>query len=462
MYLKKKIVSEKKDVVIFIFYGLTILVFFLAFMLPLKEGRPLLFIRTIIFIFMIPMLLKFFTYVLIGPWYSFIMAVKDITLARKYKQYYPRVSLLIPAWNEEVGIGSTLESVMKSNYHNLEVIIINDGSKDNTDKEVKRFIYNNRVIMQKTGISILYEYKVNEGKAKALNRGIALSSGEIIITIDADCIIKQNTIANFVKRFRDPKVMCVAGNVIIGNTQTILGIVQFFEFLLSFYLKKLDSIINSIYVVGGAAAAYRRTVFEKCGVFSEDCITEDIDLSIRIQESGMKIEFAADAIVYTEGAGDLKGLLKQRLRWKRGRLDTFRKFRHLFFSLKKQHNKLFTCLVLPLSLYAEIELFFTVFISGTFFLYALLSFNFSGVFLGLLIIAFVFYLLLCSPYKKKHYAPNIGYICIGWLLFYIALFVEYNALMKSLIGLIKKKEVKWQSWQRKGVFGLPAGKDIKT
>lgn len=292
-----------------------------------------------------------------------------------------------------------------------------------------------------------------------MNRGIHISSGEIIITIDADCIIKQDTITNFVKRFRDPEIMCVAGNVIIGNTQSVLGIVQFFEFLFSFYLKKLDSMINSIYVVGGAAAAYRRIVFEKCGLFSEDCITEDIDLSIRIQDKGMKIEFAADAIVYTEGADTLKGLLKQRLRWKRGRLDTFYKFKHMFFSVKQKHNKLFTILILPLSIYSEIELFFNIFIFSTFLMYALLSFNFAGFFLGFSIIAFAFYLLLCSPYKKNHYIPNIGYICIGWLLFYIALFVEYNALINSLIGLLKKKEVKWQAWQRKGVFGRSINKN---
>jgi biofilm PGA synthesis N-glycosyltransferase PgaC len=129
-------------------------------------------------------------------------------------------------------------------------------------------------------------------------------------------------------------------------------------------------------------------------------MTEDIDLSIRIQDAGMKIEFAADAVVYTEGAADINGLLKQRLRWKRGRIDTFYKYRHLFFSTRKKHNKLFTCLVLPFSIYSELELFFEVCIVGIFLVYVLLTLNFSGLLIGLSILSFVFYLLLFSQKKS--------------------------------------------------------------
>lgn len=456
MRIKKNLSIKKKDVIIFCFYGVTLLVLYLAFRKPVRIDMAFSSVIKVIFLCLVPSLIRFFIYILIGPWYSFLITLKDLKLSRKYKTYAPKVSLLVPAWNEEVGILSTLESVLKSDYHNLEVVIINDGSKDKTDTLVKGFIREKKELLDTTGISIIYEYKENGGKAKALNRGIELSSGEIIITIDADCIINGDTISNFVKRFRDPEVMCVAGNVIIGNTHTLMGIVQFFEFTFSFYLKKLDSLLNSIYIVGGAAAAYRRQVFKECGLFSEDCITEDIDLSIRIQDMGLKIEFAADAIVYTEGAAEMNGLQKQRLRWKRGRIDTFCKYKHLFFSTKKKHNKLFTWLILPLSVYSEIELFFNIYIIGIFFTYALLALNFSGFFIGLSVMSFVFYLLLCSPYKKIHYSPNLRYIFVGWLLFYIAFYVEYSALMKSLIGFIKKKEVTWQVWQRKGVFETQA------
>jgi len=119
---------------------------------------------------------------------------------------------------------------------------------------------------------------------------------------------------NFVKYFELPNVMAAVGNVKIGNTNSLIEIVQYLEFLFSFYFKKCDSIMNSIYIIGGAAGAFRKEVFEKLGGYDVKNITEDIELSFRIQHAGMKIVYAEDAIVYTEGATDFKGLIKQRLR----------------------------------------------------------------------------------------------------------------------------------------------------
>lgn len=108
MYTKKKVIIEKKYVIIILFYGLTILILFLAFILPFKGNRPLAFLRYIILIFLIPVVLKFFIYIFLGPWYSFSIALKDIALSKEYRNFSPKVSLIIPAWNEEVGIISTL------------------------------------------------------------------------------------------------------------------------------------------------------------------------------------------------------------------------------------------------------------------------------------------------------------------------------------------------------------------
>ncbi|MBN1697965.1 MAG: glycosyltransferase [Spirochaetales bacterium] len=453
MNQKKKTIINRKNLLVALFYMVTAAILFLAFFLTGKDENFVGPIWKILFIFLAPLILRLFVYIFLGPWYSVAMAIKDARLSRERKNYTPRVSLLLPAWNEEVGIIPTIQSALESDYRNLEIIVINDGSTDNTDSLVRQFIARNVKRIRESGKSIVYEYKTNGGKAKALNRGITLSSGDIIITIDADCILEPSAISNFVKRFRDPKVMCVAGNIMVGNTNTLLGIVQFFEYLFSFYLKKVDSLLNTIYIVGGAAAAYRRSVFEQFGYFSADTITEDIDLSIRIQDAGMKIEFAADAVVYTEGATDLGGLLKQRLRWKRGRIDTFWKYRYLFFSTKKRHNKLFTCVVLPFSVYSELELFLEVYIVGLFIMHLILSHNFSGFLIGLAILAFLFYLILSSPCNRKHFGPNVKYIFVGWMLFYIAIFVEYNALVKSIVGFMKKDEIRWQCWKRKGVFG---------
>jgi biofilm PGA synthesis N-glycosyltransferase PgaC len=420
---------------------LTLSIFIGSFTLVPRKDGTFDAIRFGIFLFISPLLVRFGVYLLVGPWYGFVMARKNARLAKLCPGYRPRVSVIVPAYNEEVGIVRTLESLAASDYDNLEVVVINDGSKDGTEKRVLDFIAANE--QARTGKTFVYHDKQNGGKGRAINTGIQLSSGEIIVTIDADSIVA---------RFRDPEVMCVSGNITVGNTGNIPGLVQYFEYLFSFYLKKMDSLLNTIYVVGGAAAAYRREVFKSLGLFAEDCITEDIDLSMRIQDAGMKIEFAADAIVYTEGASDFGSLLKQRLRWKRGRIDAYWKFRHLFFSRAPRHNKLFSCVLLPLGLFSEVELLFDLAILTVYMLHAIVTQNPSGILTGIVVLAFVFSLLFTSPFKRDRARAHVPYITVAWLLFYIAITVEFIALIRSLSGFLRKRKLEWQSWERKGVF----------
>ncbi len=403
------------------------------------------------FVFLLPLLVRCFLYMLIGPWYRFVMNRKDARLSASAPDYSPRVSVIVPAYNEEVGIERTLESLSRSDYDNLEIVVVNDGSRDNTDSVIRGYINDFTSAHPDSVKSFVYVSKENGGKGRALNEGIRRSSGEIVVTVDADSIVLPDAVSCFVKRFRDPEVMCVAGNITVGNTNTILGIVQFFEYSLSFYLKKVDSLLNTIFVVGGAAAAYRREVFDKLGLFNEDCITEDIDMSMKIQDAGMKIEFAADATVCTEGASDLASLIKQRLRWKRGRLDTFYTFRHLFFSTAKRHNKLFSMVTLPLALYSEVELLFDFLIFGVFFYHSVSNGCIAGMLLAICTLAFMFYVVISSPYRKMRVTEYMRYIFTVWMLFYIATFVEYIALVRATVGFMRKQRVEWQKWERKGL-----------
>ena len=307
------------------------------------------------------------------------------------------------------------------------------------------------------GKKVIYHYKENGGKGSALNAGIKLSSGEIIMSIDADCYVAPEAVQNFVKCFADPNVMAAVGNVKIGNTKTILGTVQYLEFLFSFYFKKADSLLNTIYIIGGAAGAFRREVFEKIGGYQTRHITEDIDLSVRIQKAGMRIVYAADAIVYTEGASDLRGLMKQRLRWKRGRFQTFREHWDLFFSSSAGEGNptrsvFLTWGVLPLALFGDVQLFGEVFFLAFLYAYSFWTDNFSSFISGIIVVSSMFAVQL---FNDRQQAKKISFILlapIGWLLFYISTFVEHHALLKSMWGSLKKEEVKWQRWQRQGVL----------
>lgn len=240
-----------------------------------------------------------------------------------------RVSVVIPAWNEEVGIVHCIESLVSASYHNMEIIVVNDGSTDNTDIFLKNYLENvfDQSISTKT---IKYIVKANGGKGSALNEGVRQGTGNIIITMDADTIFEEDAIFRAARYFFKTNLDAAVGNVKIANSKSLLGIVQQIEYTVGFYFKRAHSVFNSEYIIGGAFGVFRRDVFEKYGFFDEVIKTEDIELSTRLQSKGCTILFIEDAIAHTEGPDRVRDLMKQRLRWKKGRLDTFIKHRNLF------------------------------------------------------------------------------------------------------------------------------------
>lgn len=444
----------KKIWVYVILYALTGFLVTFGFLFPGAERTDFPLLRSIIIVFASVLLTKYFVYMILSPWHEVVAAAKYRTLRSGYE---PLVSVIIPAWNEEVGLLTTVKSLLASTYQNLEVVVVNDGSTDNSDRLMAEFVQSWKRARYRTDPRLVYQYQENGGKGKALNTAIQLSSGQIIISIDADCVVEPEAVYNFVKVFQDSRVMAAVGNVKIGNTNTILGTVQYLEFLFSFYFKRADSLMNTIYIIGGAAGAFRREVFEKLGYYNTTNITEDIELSVRIQDAGMKIVYAHDAIIHTEGATTLTGLMKQRLRWKRGRFETFVQFKHLFFSLRKKHNKVLTCAIMPLALFGEIQLFAELGFLFFLYVYSYLTSDYSSFLSGILVVGSMFLVQMLFDDKATRKVSFILLAPIGWLLFYVSTLVEYQALIRSLWSMIRGQEIKWQRWQRSGVYDtLPA------
>jgi len=442
--MERKNSSKTKYFVFILFYMAT---FFIALSSLTSSGNKHSESHTsniILIILFIPILTRYLINVFISPLSDALAKFSE----KKFKRisYAPKVSVVIPAWNEDVGIISTIASVLGNSYENFEIIIVNDGSTDSTDSVIRDYLVKNPEIN-----NIRYVNKENGGKASALNSGVKKASGDLIITIDADSVMDKNAIASFVKYFKDPRVMAAAGNVRIGNSGTLIGSIQHLEYIYGFYFKKADSLMNSIYIVGGAAAAYRKQVFEFFGYFDTDTITEDIEMSTRIQSQGQKIVYAKDAIIYTEGASDLRSLIKQRLRWKRGRFETFYKYRRLFFSTSAEHNKILSWFILPLAFFAEILLFFEAFLLVFLYTNAIYYHNFSQLLLSIIILSMVITMQIITEDKKIRKYRYIIYAPIGWLIFYIVDFIEYNALLRSIWSIIRKKKVEWQKWQRVGL-----------
>lgn len=435
-------------------YAFTFAIILSSFFLHPEQGHDFPILRSVIVFFASVLLTKYFVYMLLSPWHDVVVAYTRIRHADRIKNYKPLVSVMIPAWNEEIGILTTIKTLLKSTYLRTELIVVNDGSTDGSDKLIRDFVhaYYESNPNPENRIEIVYHYKQNGGKGAALNTAIDLARGDILISVDADCSIMPTTIENFVKYFADPKVMAAVGNVKVGNTRTIVGVVQYLEFLFSFYFKKADSFMNTIYIIGGAAGAFRKETLQVVGTYNTKNITEDIDLSVRIQKAGFKIVYASDAVVYTEGATELNGLMKQRLRWKRGRFETFFDNNKLFFSREKHHNKLLSWVILPLAYFGEVQLTLELFFLAFLYVYSYLISDFTSFISGIVVVSSMFFVQMFFDDRK---AQGISFYLlspIGWLLFYVATFVEFNALIKSVWGLIRKKELKWQKWQRKGVL----------
>ncbi len=450
----KEFFSIKWKFVIYVLaYLFTLYIIYLSITLTGEDYKNDEDLKLILQIFIILLIVKYikiiFLFVL-APWQRVIKKIRE----RDYnaRGFAPKVSILVPAYNEEVGILSTVESIARSTYRKIELIVINDGSTDNSDKIMRDFIdrYNFRKRITKDGIDIKYFYKENGGKAKALNFALARATGDIIITVDADCVVDKNAIGNFIKPFADPKIDVAVGNVKIGNTESAVTTVQFLEFMNSFYSKAAEEVLGAIYIVGGAAAAFNRNVFERVGLYDHTNITEDIEVSLKARKHGMNIAYASDAIIYTEGAPTLEGLVKQRTRWKIGWFQTMGRHKEIVFSKKKEHNKILSWIMIPLVFFGNLQLFFEPWFIAFIFWYSYVTNDFSS--FSTWIAAESSIMISIMVIERKHVRPTLlGLIPITWILLYTTSYVEYRAVMKTIWKKITKEEVKWQKWERTGV-----------
>lgn len=446
---KKELICNVSTYVVL--YIITITVFLSVVLTdPVKGDYPLLY-NTIV-VFFLAYLMKYgrsLVFMALAPWYD-VWKKRDNSL---WPQKTPLVSVLVPAFNEEVGLLSTVKSILRSTYKNTEIIVVNDGSTDCSHKKMLDFIASRKKSKskEKSKINLLYFYQENGGKGKALNFALKKAKGNIIVSIDADCLVDEEAIEKFVRRFDNPKVAAVVGNVKIGNSENPVAVLQKLEFQFSFYWKKAESLLGIIYIVGGAAGAYRSKVLKSFHGYDESSITEDIDLSVKIQKEGMKIVYADDAIVYTEGASTLPGLVKQRTRWKFGWFQTFRRHPSMLFSSAKRHNRLLSWFIIPFTYVSNFILFFEPVFIFLLYIYSILTKDFTIFLVWLLIEMLPFF--VHAQFDNKGYRKIFFVLLspISWLLFYIITYVEHRALLSSLHSLITKKSMKWGTWKRVGI-----------
>ncbi len=238
-----------------------------------------------------------------------------------------KISVLIPAHNEEASIRRTLEAAIESSYANKEIIMIDDGSTDNTYKIAYEFA-------QKKLIKLIRREESSGSKAGALNYGASYATGDIIISVDADTLIERKALDEIAKYFEDKKVMAVSGNVRIlsgdGGAQNLLTKLQAYEYLISMEMgRRYNAILNSLLIISGAFGSFRKELFSGVGMYDKDTITEDFDLTVKVRKSGAKLEFATEAIGWTFCPSNWKTWRRQRLRWTQGQLKTLLKHKDI-------------------------------------------------------------------------------------------------------------------------------------
>ncbi|MDE2499989.1 MAG: glycosyltransferase [Alphaproteobacteria bacterium] len=235
------------------------------------------------------------------------------------------VSVIIPAYNEEKVIVSTVTRILKSDYRDVEIIVVDDGSQDGTAKVLHENFGNEAKV---TLISV-----PNGGKAKALNIGVARATGEIVVALDADTEFDHDTISRLVRWFADPKVGAVAGNAKVGNRVNMITRWQALEYIVAQNLERraLDA-LETFTVVPGAVGAWRRAVLVETGGFPTDTLAEDQDLTIALQRAGYRVRFDDTAVAWTEAPATVRGLARQRFRWAYGTLQCLWKYRGMTFN----------------------------------------------------------------------------------------------------------------------------------
>jgi len=441
-------------------YAVTGAVFYLAVTREYQIDPRYAPVLTVMLFVMMPPLVKYVFQLLCSP----IYALQCRSLTKRMTGELPSVSVLIPAWNEEVGIVKTIASVLNTEYPLLQIVVINDGSTDGTHEKVTKFVADYDKT-EHAGTTIKYLNLTNGGKARAMNRALAHAEGEIVVTIDADSVMAPDAIVNLVKHFDDPRVGGVAGNVVIANRKKSIEWMQQLEYLYGFFFRRSDSLFNSVYIIGGAAAAYRRRVLMEMGGFDHSIITEDIEMSTRILSHGYKTRYACDAAVYTEGPCDLKGLCNQRLRWCYGRILTFIRHRKLFFSLRRGHNPYLTLLLLPVAVYADVMLLLVPVMLFVYFAYIILTNDYLPLACAVTLISAVVGMQILTDPKARFHRNLFLLLPVGWLLFCFVSMIEFLSMIRSLKRLATGKDLKWQKWVRVGVLdsaclgnqnGLPA------
>jgi len=235
---------------------------------------------------------------------------------------HPSVCIIVPCYNEGRTLAKTLESLLALEYprNKLDIIVVDDGSLDNTYKVAKKFV--------SKGVRIYR--KKNGGKYTALNLGLSKTKAEFVGALDADSFVDSKALKRIIPFFDNPKVMAVTPSLKVYKPKSWLQRIQMVEYAVGIFFRKMFALVGSIHVTPGPFSIYRKAFFDKHGNYTKAHMTEDIEVALRMQTHNYIIENAVDAYVYTVSPRDFKTLYHQRRRWYHGFMMNVIDYKRLF------------------------------------------------------------------------------------------------------------------------------------
>lgn len=285
------------------------------------------------FVFYYPLFMAWI-WIIGGLWYFNHYERKDLALGKATfdLETYPKVSVVVPCYNEADNVEEVVDALDKLVYPNFDIICINDGSKDATGEIL------DSLLPRYPRLRVVHQAK-NQGKAVGLNTAAAVADSEYLLCIDGDAILDPHVIPWMIRHFHSPRVGAVTGNPRIRTRSTLLGKVQVGEFSsIIGLIKRAQRSYGRLFTVSGVVTMFRKTAVHHIGYWSPEMLTEDIDVSWKLQTAHWEVRYEPRALSWILMPETIKGLWKQRVRWSMGGIQVMMKYAKPLFSSWKQRR----------------------------------------------------------------------------------------------------------------------------
>ncbi|PJJ01125.1 cellulose synthase/poly-beta-1,6-N-acetylglucosamine synthase-like glycosyltransferase [Streptomyces sp. 2333.5] len=357
------------------------------------------------------------------------------------------VTVLVPAYNEEAGIESTVRSLLASTHRQMQVIVIDDGSTDRT-ADLATWIDDPRVQVIR---------QPNAGKAAALNTGLAHARYDIVVMVDADTVFEPDAIQRLIQPLAHPAVGAVSGNTKVGNRRRLLGRWQHLEYVFGFNLdRRMFEVLECMPTVPGAIGAFRRDALMGIGGVSEDTLAEDTDLTMALWQAGWRVVYEESAVAWTEVPTSLRQLWRQRYRWCYGTIQAMWKHRGAVLQMGpagrfgRRGLSYLALFQVALPLFAPVVDIFALY--GLLFLGPWQS---AGVWCGFLLVQ-----LLCAGYALRLDGEKMRALWAMPFQLLVYRQLMYLVVIQSVVAFLLGTRLKWQRMHRSGTAAQQIGQPV--